>query len=241
MKRFISCLSIIFASFAMESVAANTLVQWGEMGGTSNIVSLPIELGNIPTTYAPGNQSNPDVGPGYYPDAAGRSPVFNAAANDAPVSRIPLEFPGAINQITMGTGQTNFQQMVVWEDFLADQDSVSSFSIMLFAYGPGFKDGTYSFLVQKDSGKWYASKPKSLTKAEYTKSSPVDATALTWHEFTPLNNGAATVGAEVEIDLGEIKSVGYYSNINGVEGYVGTYTAYFQATTGAAALSATED
>jgi len=214
---------------AIVAQADVTIVQWGEPAGDTNIVAVPTSLIPVPTTYAPGKAFNPPVGTNYYPKASGRSPVFNIAANHAPIAGISLAYPGAVGQINIGTGQTNFQQMVVWEQSPTNSATLTSLAIKLFAYGPGFTNGNYSFLLQKSAGEWYASAPIALTKGAYTDDAPIDPKTLTWHEFKPLNEGRGAIGPVVAIDLTSPKAVGYYSDLNGDGRYIGTYTLFFQA------------
>lgn len=119
--------------------------------------------------------------------------------------------------------------MVVWENFLTDDATLASISIKLFPFGIGFTNGTYSFVVQKNSGKWYASAPIELTKATSTADAPIDPTTLIWHVFTPLNNGVGTIGAVTAIDMNGIKTVDYYSDIRGDECFKRLKTFFFQA------------
>lgn len=193
------------------------------------MVSAPTSLAAVPTTFKPGAVSNPPQGTNYYPQASGCSPFFNAAANHAPIAGISLAFPGAAAQINIGTGRTNFQQMVVWEQFQTNATALTSLALKLFAYGPGFTNGNYSFLIQKSTDQWYASAPVALTKARYTDGEPVDPKTLTWHEFTPLTDGQGTIGPVRAIDMTGVRTVGYYSNMDGDGKYIGTYTLYFQA------------
>ena len=101
---------------------------------------------------------------------------------------------------------------------------------MLLAPGTGFSVMVLdSLLLQKNTGQWYSSAPVPLVKQQYTDSVPVDPATLAWHEFAPITNGIATIGDVVSIDMKDVQSVGYYSDLNGGVGYIGTYTAHFQA------------
>lgn len=214
---------------AVGAQADEVIVQWGELNGDTNMVAAPTKLATVSTTYTPRTESNPPAGTNYYANATGRSPVFNATANDSPVSVISIAHPGAAAQITVGTGQTNFQQMVVWEKFPTENTTLTSLAMKLFPYGYGFTNGTHSFVLQKSTGQWYASAPVALVYEAYTSGDAIDPATLSWHEFTPVTNGVGAIGAPAKIDMKDVQAVGYYTDINGTGKYVGTYTLYFQA------------
>ncbi|VGO20477.1 hypothetical protein [Pontiella sulfatireligans] len=217
------------------SAQASTIVQWGESGGDSNIVSETqlIEVsGGVKTTFTAGRDStaNP-VDPGYYTNvtAGTRSAVFNLSGDQRWGNRsIKTDTSGA--NIEVGQNKEKREAMIVWEDFLTTDDQLTTLAIEV-AKSSAASNGVFRFLIQKGSGLWYASEETDLTTS-YSAGTATNAADLTWYEYTPFSSAAVTIaGTASTIDMTDITSVGYYFYVDGDgnTSWKGAKIRYFKA------------
>lgn len=222
---------------ATVGFADTVLVQWGEPGGDGTIVSSDQLLNDgLDVTYDPAVVVSPTQSTNYYDGhALDRSHTFYGA-NSVDKEEVIVrngDVSDYIETLFVLPATESYSAMVVWQDFLATGNFLTSFSI-------GIKqsywdtDRSFRWLVQKASGEWYASDPnEDFSSSDFQAYSNV-AAYLSWFEFTPFDGGAATVGASpVEIELSDIVSVGYYvemQNINTASKWCGAEVNYFQVT-----------
>ncbi len=97
--------------------------------------------------------------------------------------------------------------MMIWKkaDFLAER-SVTLTRFKLDLFGPADLSYENRWVVEKD-GQFYIS-DQTFT----TGNQDVDASTLTWSEYTPLNGGSDTIGASATISLHDLDSIGFYVN-----------------------------
>lgn len=210
---------------------AQPIVQWGEPGGDSGIVSSSQDFSDMYNTYTVGNTVNPSVGTNYYPNRINRSPVFNHAASNAWNVKQVSDGGDGPDFITTAKNDSNYSAMVVWEDFLTNRTVLAGLAIETRVSNSTDTPSQFRWLIQKSGIAWYASAATDTTSSfvSYTNNSPED---LTWYSFTPFVNGEATVGSEVPIDMTDITAVGYYATFQQTASnvaYRANHTRYFHA------------
>ncbi len=184
-----------------------TMVRWGASGG-EDILNANVVI-NSTGTYDPAVPRSPALGAGgyYITDMSNRTPVIYGA------HQCNLEFRnnGTADYTWlakyMALGDT-FKAMLVWkkQDFLAER-SVTVTRLKLNFSGPADLGYTNRWIVEK-SGQFYIS-DQTFTTGDLD----VDATTLTWSEYTPLNGGVDSIGAAAAITLYDLDSVGFYVNV----------------------------
>jgi hypothetical protein len=185
-----------------------TMVRFGAPGG-EDIITANTGAGTPLNTYNPATPISLALGTqGHYiTDSANRTPVFYGAGN---LGAIDYRQNGTTDHVWlakyMNFGDT-MKAMLVWKkaDFLADR-SVTVTRFKLELSDPA--DLTYEnrWVVEK-AGQFY------ISDQTYTTGNlDVDASTLTWRDYTPLNGGTDTIGAAATITLYDLDSVGFYVN-----------------------------
>ncbi|MEM0965851.1 MAG: hypothetical protein AAGJ81_06865 [Verrucomicrobiota bacterium] len=212
------------------------VVRWGLPGGKRDIVSQSISNSNkLDATFDPDQAASPVQGSNYFPDPSGFSPRFFGAssveneealiANDNSGDRIQMEREIEPNQ--------TYAAMIVWKDFLNPANNIDTFSIK--------KDDShwtaeiyFRWVIQVNSGEWYASFPIAETGSLVTDK----VTVLNWYPFEPFADGEVTFGTmPVEVDLSEAVVFGFYFEAENGDDFsrdTGLAVSYF-------AVSATEE
>lgn len=179
-----------------------TMVRWGAPGG-EDIVTANGSTGTA-GNYDPATPRSLTLGTqGYYlTDITNRTPVFYGAHTGA----LEIRQSGTTDYCWfaqyMTVGQTN-KAMLIWKkaDFLADR-SVSVTRFKLNLWGPTDLSYENRWVVEK-AGQFYISE-QTFT----TGNLDVDASTLTWSEYTPMN--VDSIGAAATITLYDLDSVGFY-------------------------------
>ncbi len=183
----------------------SVIVQWGEPGGDSTIVSSGILLddGNEWLNYTPGAVISPTVGPDYYPYNTGRSPVFNCARSAGWGTR-NLKDDADGDAIQFGKNDPEYNAMVVWENFLSTNSTLKSLSVEIRTFG-SVETAAFRWVIKKSDDSWYASAPVTFSSAyqSFTASQPE---TLNWYEYTPRN----TFGASAAISMDSVVAVGVF-------------------------------
>ncbi|WP_168442686.1 alpha-amylase family protein [Pontiella desulfatans] len=214
---------------------AGTIVQWGEPGGDDGIVTNGQDFSNLYNTYNVGNVASPLQGPDYYPVSAGRSPVFNHAANKAyNVKRIG-DGGAEGDYINTAKNDADYSAMVVWENFIANHGTLESLEIETRVSNATDTPSQFRWLIQKGGTAWYASAQIDTTGSYVSYSNNAPET-VDWYHFTPFVGGTASVGAKASIDLSDISAVGYHATFQqpGTVAYRASQTRYFKATASSA-------
>ena len=204
---------------------AATIVHWGSPGGETDIVTAQTNGSAMSLTYSETSAINPVQGTSYYPDAAGRNPVFygshstynngigtarGAEIHDSSTTQDDIWINGHVEPLT------NFQGMVTWlkADFLVSSDVIDSFTISIRKRN-STDTSTFRWLIKKDGQYYISTQTQSVSSTNFTNYS-VDASSLTWKELTPFGwngntPGVATIGATVTpLTLDNVTAVGYY-------------------------------
>jgi hypothetical protein len=227
-------LTLTFICLAAPAVIGSTIVQWGELGGDTTILT---STGNtrgqnqFPATYDPATLVNPanTVG-GYDVNAVGRTNVFSGADNGNFSNTFSDNAAGDYMQLINNFGNGNagtFLSMVAWEsgEFLPGGGTLDSFKVGFHSRDNG-DDSTVSFLLETSSG-WFASNQTFLNndKSFYLQ---VDENIadLTWAGFDGFEVTAGTGTA----DISDIQSVGFYSTTESASGFSGNFVNYFEVT-----------
>ncbi|MDZ8119294.1 hypothetical protein [Pontiella agarivorans] len=189
-------------------------------------------------TYVAGTESSP-TNSAYYPNRAGRSPNFNFTLNwnwgDMEVRDVDEWNPGDnVDYISVNHGgnsaahSTNFEAMVVWEEFLTDPSKLESLGAGIRTSDIYVSDHSiFRFIFQGADGEWYASEEQVVPDrtgsdwdafGDYTIG---NVAAATWYEFSPLVNGTATVGVATSAVLDDIQAVGIWLKRTGPEAQFG--------------------
>jgi hypothetical protein len=229
-----------------------TIVQWGEAGGDSGIVSAnTFGTADMDDTYDAGNAVNPTVGVNYYNSNTDRTPIFNGAHNAGPGSRY-----GGNNDILFWNGGDYFgigsntgtsgpnntfanEAMFVWEsaNYLSltgssyTLDSIT-FEQKLRSVGNNAGDSaSYRYILQDSGGAFHISQEFTLGASNTVWGTYGTATdgALTWSAYTPFDAGVDTIGAASTPSLTNFKSIGLWTSVVDVDqNWAEQQTRYFQ-------------
>lgn len=211
--------------------AARIVVQWGEPDGAADIVEVNQELGEyIPISYTKGLENNPVTGEDYYPNHAGRSPIFSCAdASELTLNTHIIKDYWEGDYIHIGRNCETVEAMIVWDDFLIEDATLDTFAINMW-HTPKCMKGVHHFLIEKENGKWFASEGLPLQGHEQGLEQVV-ASELQWHEFSPAVNGVATVGKPVQfVSMKKVVSVGTFFHLEGGGSWQGIKMKCFQVT-----------
>ncbi|MDH4203775.1 MAG: putative glycoside hydrolase family 15 protein [Phycisphaerae bacterium] len=216
---------VVLMVFCVGLSPAVTVIRWGSPEGETDIVTAQTNGSAMSLTYSETSAINPVQGTSYYPNAAGRNPAFYgshstynngagtarwAEIHDSATTQDDIWINGYVEPLT------SFQGMVTWlkADFLAPPDVIDSFTISIRKRN-STDTSTFRWLIKKD-GKYYISvQTQSVSSTNFTNYS-VNASSLTWKEFTPFGwngntPGIATIGATVvTLTLDNVAAVGYY-------------------------------
>ncbi len=238
-------LTITFATAQALAIGtqAATIVQWGERAAnysTDIVSSNPNNSAEVGTFT--GAVSNPTVGATYYPNAAGRTPIFNVtSANTPDTSRVLNQASGDrldLSDLTIANGE-KIELMYVWgaavtggtSQFLTGDSTLESLSLSGFSTNRTNFTNELRFIIRKD-GNWFASQNLGIAGG-YSDRDIADTSLATWSAFTPITGGSATVGLVTPIDMTNVDSVGFYlnqTNNSGASNSVFSNFAYFEAT-----------
>lgn len=211
-------------------VPTKTIVQWGEPGGSTDIVTGNLDL-SITTTYSEGTAISPTAS--YYPNATGRTPVFNGARASVPYAggayRAYDSTPDYLglglltrtdpwDPATMPYETNTF--ILVWEsaNFLdvGGPSTLVSFSFedRLGSDGSGAGDSaTYRYLLQDKNGDFHISQEFDLGATDTVAHSYGHyAGELTWSAYTPFNGVSDSIGATTTPELDRFKAIGLHTS-----------------------------
>ena len=220
------------ATMAMTS-QASTIVQWGELGGDTGIVTA---TGNtkgqnaFADTFNAANPVNPADGSGGYDvDAVGRTNVFAGADNGSFINTFTNNTAGDYMQLIHNFGTNvsgTFVSMVAWEsaNFLTTDGTLESFQAEFRTRDNG-DAATASFLLETSSG-WYVSDQTFGTSDTSYLVVNENTADLTWTGFSQFG---VTAGAG-PADTSDILSVGLYSSTDSTSTFAGTYLRHFEVT-----------
>ncbi|MBT4498112.1 MAG: choice-of-anchor D domain-containing protein, partial [Gemmatimonadetes bacterium] len=201
--------------FMTEAPAALpvTMVRWGAPGG-ENIISNHQSCGGT-ATYDPDTAISPAEGAnGYYiTDSANRTPTIYGADNCTFELRNGTTDTAWLAKYINATGEV-IKAMLVWQDqdFLDKRNgTVTSFSLNISGDADKLAY-TNRWLIEK-SGQFYISQ-----ETFGVFNGDVDASTLSWHEYTPMSGGSDTIGAPASISLRGLDSVGFYVHATATNG-----------------------
>ena len=221
----------LFAS--ATALPAVTIVQWGEPGGDTGIVSAN-QAGTVDTTYVAGDSDNPTVGTNYYNSSTDRTPTFNAAAS---TGTLVVQDRGANADRFQYEGASGITSMLAWEDGLHMLDTtwtgmtLGTFSIEAVQRNGFGTGGTVQFLFEDSANQWHISDSFAVTstsEASYDSYS-IDSADLSWSLFTPHSGGSATIGAVSTPLFDDFQSVGFYTTATSTS-VAAVGVRYFQVT-----------
>lgn len=191
----------IFSSFLISAAVLPastnvTLVQWGEVAGATDIVTSTQSI-STDTTFVSGDVDSPTVGSSYYPNASGRNPDFNVAGSDGTwtISVKQNASGDSINFSSYG-GTVSESSIVIWEDFSPKPfflDYTFSLNTSNSVDGRTPELVEYEFVMQDGAGDWYISATGTDSWGD-TNVSNVNASSITWYEYTPYGNTPSAAG-----------------------------------------------
>jgi formylglycine-generating enzyme required for sulfatase activity len=204
-------------------LAAETLVQWGELGGVTpgntNIVTANQNFIGTSSTYT-GATNNPAVGAAYYPEATGRSPWFSAASSV--IGARIVEHASSGDRLTMyastAAGAT-FRGMYMWVSnyFLAvSQPFVATNVLLVMNQRSNANTTDQSVRVVAQQNDQYFITDGRPFSANATTSS-YDLATETWYSFSPFSSGSESIGGVVAgPSLTNLQAIGcYFTTLNG--------------------------
>ena len=210
------------ASFAMTAQAAK-IVQWGQQGGDTGIVTGNDSSGGTldVVTYDASNLINPpDNTAGYDANAAGRTNEFSGAYSKAQGNIFANNAAGDYIQLLSNTSSLAdpwaFDAMLAWDGgadssgqsaFLTNDDQLESFHVE-FKARDGNTNSTVSFLLETAAG-WYISNESSTVNDSTWTVFDENVADLTWTGFSQfeVTDGTTIAGTP---DTSDIVSVGFY-------------------------------
>ncbi|MDG1358483.1 MAG: PEP-CTERM sorting domain-containing protein [Akkermansiaceae bacterium] len=185
--------SFLFSAAVLPAATNITLVQWGEDVGATDIVTSTQSV-TTDTTFVSADVDSPTVGASYYPNASGRNPDFNVAGSDNSWS-INVENDAAGDSITFAAStNSNTDSIVIWENF-SPMTAVLDYTFNLNSSATnGFPEqAKYGLVMQDGAGDWYI---QGNTTFWGFDTSNVNASDITWYDYTPHSNGADPIGDE---------------------------------------------
>ncbi len=244
-------IGVSLALIASDSAQAQVIAQWSDQPFETDIVgasqNFVIADPNDYPTYVAGTAINPTVGANYYPNNAGRTPIFNGAFSEIPTGKALVFQPGnpanpdQIQAQVGATAATQFSGMFTFENLLpGTTDPLLSFSMQRYRFGAGFDPNGPSgsrFLFQDSSSQWYASDPSPSLPTGLSGQVIANVPTANWYAFTPFSSGVASIASapSAGLDFTNVLAVGMYFDIAKTSGSgVGFAAGYFQAATGIA-------
>lgn len=219
-----------FEATANPGQVSETLLQWGDTGGDTNLVSATQQFVDRGTSdienYTGGTTSTPPIGVDYYPDNTDRSPVINAAVNLKWANTIGIG--DGDDSIYYAHNNANLEGMFVWEDWTQDPAEVVALSMEIKRSGTGNSNTVVRFLVENNVGDWFASEPLEVTTKDAYTSVVGNAGGMTWFEFTPMNSKVVGFGAVASPAMTNIVSAGYYVQAQGPGAWNAVNTRLFR-------------
>ena len=186
--------SLLFSVGVLPAATNITLVQWGESGGATDIVTTTTsDLGTntTETTFTPGDVDSPSSG--YYPNNSGRNPDFNVAGTSAATWSIKVEDNASGDTITFSAvDDDSNDSIVIWENF-TPMTAVLDYTFSLDSAKSGSIEVTeYNFVMQDGAGDWYIQSSGTW----WGNDSTINASDITWHDYTPYSGGSDSIGDE---------------------------------------------
>ncbi len=241
-QRSLLITALLATAAAGLSAHAQTLAQWGEPGGQTDIVASdqPLKPQFPMPTYRP-DVSNSPGDEGYYAGDAteGKTPIFSAAAGrdgaNQFYARLIQDNAEHGDRIHLGNHSSKLgesaEAMVVWQEtqFLPTAgNTLDTLAAEAFSMQPDEADATIHFILENDEG-WFVSEGQAL-RGGFRPFEGV-AAEMDWKTFTPLDGGVATIGDRADPDLTGVRSVGVYFKMTADEpSNLGVFLRYFNAT-----------
>jgi hypothetical protein len=203
--------SFLFSAAVLPAATNITLVQWGESVGdektgdegivmniTQSVTTDSDFVSGDVYTFVSGDVYSPAVGASYYPNASGRNPDFNVAGSVLAGTNNPWSIDVKQNTngdtITFATTSGDFiDSIVIWEDF-SPMTAVLDYTFSLNSKGSGaLEQATYQLVMQDGAGDWYIQDNSTFWGSD---TSNVNASDITWYDYTPYINGADSISDE---------------------------------------------
>lgn len=208
-----------FLATACTTSHAAIIVQWGEPGGDTGIVSTP-QTGSDQTTYNETDEDNPAVGASYYPTATGRNPLFNVTTSNSGFSTgvdddTTGSSAGSDNLIVrLNTAGVAEQAMVSWTDgthmISPGGLALNTFTIEGKRRNGGVSAISVRFLMEDSVGQWHISQAFTEVLSDTYVTVSEAATDLSWNLYTPFVAGVDSIGVASSPSFMDVNSVGYY-------------------------------
>lgn len=206
---FMSCSMRYFQATATPGPSSATIIEWGDAGGATGIVSVDQNFDSRPYTFTEDAANNPAIGVDYYEINTNRSPEFNAVLENRWFgSGMVRNDDGVGDAIAITDDVTNHHGMVVWETFLDTPTEITGLS------GEFYNHQSADFLnvrfVVEENGSWYISGAQSLAMGSY-ETLLADPALESWSAFTPMVDGVSVIGASVgSLPLTNVTAAGFY-------------------------------
>ena len=168
------------------------LLQWGEAGGDTGIVTSPGVTVAASGTYNPGTVSATSGG-SYYPNDTDRDKDFNVTVSSGVA--IAIEDNATGDTISINNANTNADKSaaVVWEATGHELAQDYTFTIESTQVG-GFGEGNYwQFIMQDGDGNWYSQ--RTFDNMGWDVNTSIKASEITWYDYTPHASGDDNVSS----------------------------------------------
>ena len=185
--------SFLFSAAVLPAATNITLVQWGEDGGATDIVTSTQSV-TTDFDFVSADVDSPTVGASYYPNASGRNPDFNVAGSDNPWS-INVENDANGDSITFAASTNgNTDSIVIWENFSPMTAVLDyTFNLNSSATNGAPEQAKYRLVMQDGAGDWYIQGNRTNWGID---TSNVNASDITWYDYTPYFDGADSISDE---------------------------------------------
>ena len=186
--------SFLFSAAVLPAATNITLVQWGEDAGATDIVTSTQPV-TTDTTFVSGDVDSP-IGASYYPNATGRNPDFNVAgSNDTWSINVENDVPDVGDSITFAAStNSSTDSIVIWENFSPMTAVLDyTFNLKSSVSNGSPEQGKYRLVMKDGAGDWYIQDNSTSWGSE---TSNVNASDITWYDYTPYINGADSISDE---------------------------------------------
>jgi hypothetical protein len=201
--------SFLFSAAVLPAATNITLVQWGESVGdektgdegivmniTQSVTTDSDFVSGDVYTFVSGDVYSPAVGASYYLNATGRNPDFNVAgSNDTWSINVENDVPDVGDSITFAAStNSSTDSIVIWENFSPMTAVLDyTFNLNSSVSNGSPEQGKYRLVMKDGAGDWYIQDNSTSWGAN---TSNVNASDITWYDYTPYINGADSISDE---------------------------------------------
>ena len=211
------------------SLCALPMVEWGQPGGETSIVSSTQAIpGGRGPAFDPTQPRNPAVGASYYPSPSGRSPIFHAAYAWSVGNNPTVQVENGADALNhslggYGNGESTLTALYFWDQagagahpFLNGMatgnvalDPMGSFRVEVSANN-NINDQTVRFVIRRGNGYFISDAVSTVTGSSYSTIALPNPTAANWNRYEPTTDITVIGVPDVPPDFENITGVGVW-------------------------------